>query len=652
MIWRLPLTVVVALALAFASLVVANVWETTSGAEKNASAQANVRDSYAGALRLYRAGYTEQARESARKLAATADAQEIPPELQAGWLEQWTGVNEDVAVFVGNLAFGLILALGVGALLLGLWRRADSPKCVIEDIENPHTDLKIGSDMRARIIEELDRANAPASRMLRVDGPSTGVGVVQSLPSSLKVIGPLIDWLRRPRYFRVVVYAHGPQTKRAAVSVTISNPRGGVVDSHTLRGREGETDAAAYIALSVDVAAWTLFRIKQELRRRGSTRPVQIMGARSWRSYAWYRRGVIASEASAECFHKALALDHRNVAALVELGDIQTRPRVAASSETFAAGLKHLKLALELVADATDYRGPKDRVRYLSEAYYRRGLRVLRKNGTEIDPLWYQASYKLARAYLHRAMTPGAEKKADLRNGILKAFALVQAIGATMVTLRGWRRFAIRPSACASLHRMFDEDAAFVLALYAGALAAWEQRTAPPCAAEQDASRISFEQLPDKLLTTTVPWEDAGEHALRSADLKQLLGDEAKYSRADMHYNVACYLAQRKEHSEAIDSLRDSSEHLNGEELAEWVEQAELDPSLRPLTEENARSRFAGLLNEMRRRAEPRIQPQPVVIFLWQPVPALNDRPALGPPKLTPATTQLLTLLKNDELYP
>lgn len=498
---------------------------------------------------------------------------------------------------VGLITLLLILAWIV--ILLG-WNitnwlrlvRVIGGRYVINHVGDPRDVEDAGQAVLSRIVDELNFAGRGARTLQSVDSPDAAVPVqVASLPEPLKALAPLINLLVRQNRFVITVTLLPVTSDEADVHVLLSKSTGRVLESRrfTEPCHDKGDELAAYTGAAMQAGAWLAFMLDKHMRSRlarDGNRRVELLGTRSWQSYAFLCRGLRHAQTEAEktaWYNAALREDHRNIGALIALGAILAR-----SEQSMHFGIRHLQWAREQLGDGTG--GHRHR------AGLRRALR-LEYPGTHADPKWFQATYALAIALLHRHDNRHRRQRHDeqgcLIDAIKKGTELAQAIGATQLTLASWwRRWAIQRGRRVELRRILDREDTTLASVVAASKASLEMQhpgyLLPPDPAWQPCDKRKLW----KRLRGLDPEDPASlppAESLLNAQLcsARCTGDEECHLDQRTRYNRACFHVRSGNYDKALEELKLVFAHVSAEpgqdseysrKLLRWA--ADRDPAL------------------------------------------------------------------------
>jgi tetratricopeptide (TPR) repeat protein len=563
---------------------------------------AETGDVYALANALLKAGYEKEAKDAAQNALKSDPKKSIPEPLKATkptWFEQletWmTGLWTLIGTGTKNL-IGILLFLWIGSRLARLawgllpWGRPQLGQVTIDKFEEPTPDLGIGRDLTEWLANEL-AAKSPAVRIVVVGGQGANpIPLTENtLPTQLNFLVPLLNWIRTPKKYCINGVIHAPLDDQVALTVNIHNHRGELEARNFFTNPFSGDQKAAYRELGTHAGAWALFELDRIYFRK-KREETKILGTTHWLSYALFRCGELASpavgrsDAEMKFFHEALAEDHNNIGALIVIGDHQARK--CNDDAEMKKGIDHLERARKRLDE--------------TEPVPKWGLFKAIPH-THINPLWFQATYALAVAYVHHSAQHEVGSRTDalqdLKKGIKYATELAVAIGATQLTLHDrWARCSLPVDAQHTLQQMLNRDMYYLLGVLAGAKASEEW--------------LKEEKLKEREKNASSPTPGSGDNELWK--WLQDLNTENLHCARDLvapleicrdkigwpaYYNLACFYSRAREYETSFSYLEQYFEHLDledstGKERAKW---ARKDPTLRP-TREQKKDAFDNLL--------------------------------------------------------
>ncbi|BCT77668.1 hypothetical protein SCMU_35100 [Sinomonas cyclohexanicum] len=515
----------------------------------------------------------------------------------------WFNLIADWAAKIGETGLAVIGMVAVAYCLYFILIRGKVGKrsFSLGDIAEPAGLEGTGAVVQSLVLEELRSAGKGPHTLKMVDGPDAAIPAAAAfLPEQWAWLGPLLA--SRSRRLNIDLTPVAKSEGRIGLDVRLSDRKGREVESVSLAQPAG-TDVESYASLATKAGAWLAFMVtKHSAGRRQQRHRVRLLGTEKWESYADFRCAQRCSgEEKRQWLDSALAKDHRNVGALVELG--RELARHVDDDHEMAEGIRHLRIARRL----------------LEPRYHFRSSLPWERGGASVDPLWYQTTYSLAVAHynrylVHRARASDPEGMAehDLRESLALSLKLSKAVGATQLTFKSpWRRFAIRRRSSETLRGTLDREYDDLATLVAGPLASWEMRPtghggrpvvrpAEKGWAALTPSRLDvlwelLADLPDNpdgrlpsalsvlnihTLARPVRSVADSENAEWDDDPLELVGLRARYQRS-------CVLMELGRYEEAVDDLEGALEHVSavdcGEEglggrwLLEWVRK---DPAL------------------------------------------------------------------------
>ncbi len=542
---------------------------------------------FAGASALLNAGYEDEAREEARKIAAEKRIP-IPNEFKepdvspSDWVKART---EDAAAWAGGLAIGAALFVAAVALLLKFHGWIVRRRFVtLGNFTSQQSGVSnAGEELKTVVGEELANASRTSQTFRVVDAAGVQLPELIDVPEQLAPFAKLIQLLFRRTILTISATARARDGGGWQVTAQI-NGRRRVLEQETF-----SVPAAAGAGLhpvGVWVGAWALYGLRANMGWRWRRRTYPF-GTANWQSFAWARLAAVgggAPELKRQRLHQALLHDHRHVAALALLGTEQTLD--PADEQSFADGLAHFEFAAVALAER-----PTRRSRVIRGRPHCKHVKF--------EPLWFQIAYAHTVALLHRyhdgeASNPRSAKGDDLTAGQDLAFELTRAIASTWLTLTGcWRRFAVNGTRRAELRKMLAWDDEYHLGVLAGALVTTRKKPVTPASVERRTGR--------RLWKWVAAFADEPE-----PKVEQLLGmvtSPPSHAHPDTLYNLACVWAQSGHMENALAALRASFEHDVGERFADNLHWAETDPTLQPLRNDEAWGpKLRGLLEELKQR--------------------------------------------------
>ena len=271
-------------------------------------------------------------------------------------------VNLDAQIVaLAGLAVLLLVLLWIAGLLV--WKAVNGLRLVrviggrytISHIEDPPGAAGVGQAVRNRIADELNFARRSARTLQNVDSPDAAVPIeVTALPEPVKGLAPMVNFLLRQNRFVITVTILPVTSGVAELHVLLSRSSGKVLESRSFAepiGRAG-SELEAYTGAAMQAGAWLTFMLDKYVRSRfagNGDRRVELLGTRSWESYAWLCRGLRHARSEKEqiaWYNAALRDDHRNIGALIALG-----AQLARDSGSMDFGIRHLEWAREQLGD-------------------------------------------------------------------------------------------------------------------------------------------------------------------------------------------------------------------------------------------------------------------------------------------------------------
>jgi hypothetical protein len=315
-----------------------------------------------------------------------------------------------------------------------------------------------------------------------------------------------------------------------------------------------ESRAEGLHRLGVAAAAWVVYQVLDAEGTRGEK---ELLGTKDWHSYAYFRAGLECHEGghvdqAQALYTRALERDPNNLAAVLNLAVLTARNGVGANGGPQAANLER---AIDRLAALKEHLARRQRLEYKPGSDG--ASRLLGR-----DPLWYQATYQLVSARLHRATAASLNRKPaekELARAWKEGLELTTALETTLDQLQRnpWPKHRARQLTDV-LERV--EDPSLVLL----ASVALERRAEPvqipptqgttsraallSCLRDADPNRESAET------------EDRANEAVALDEyiVETYLGREKRPTMSyRARYNLACYHSRRAA-SLAADSRRKS----------------------------------------------------------------------------------------------
>ena len=523
-----------------------------------------------------------------------------------------------IGAAIGTIVLLLILAWITGLLVwngynrLRLWQ-VRGGRYAIKQVEDPPGIVGVGQAVRSRIVDELSFAGRSARTLQNVDSPDAAVPTqVPVLPEPIKGLGPLVNLLLHQDRFVITVTALPVLSDKAKLHVLLSRSTGKVLESRRFTEPIGNREdiLEAYTGTAMQAGAWLAFMLDKYVRSRlprNGNRRVELLGTHSWLSYAWLCRGLRHAQSEKEqiaWYNAALRVDHRNIGALIALGK-----RLTASEESIHFGIRHLQWAREQLSGNRDS-GPN-----------REGMsRVLRIEhpGTHADPQWFQATFALAVALLHRHdhRSPHRIEQGCLTEAVEVGTELAQAIGATQLTLKSWwRRLALRRRRRVELRRILVREDTTLASVVASSKAALEMHDEGKLLAiepdwQPSRKRELWKRL-NKLDLKDLDSLPSAESLLNSQLCSDNCNDEECHLSETTRYNRACFYVRGEKYEKALAQLKLVFAHMSFEpdrddsEFSHWLLRwaAKDDPALAPLRA-NCKSEFEELIERANAAAQ------------------------------------------------
>lgn len=522
---------------------------------------------------LWKAGYVSEARVATRaalkqhSVTGLEDYLRVPKWEQTvnGAAYSLTAFAKAGAVFAAFLAAIVVLLVSTRKFYRTYFAKPRAIELCFGRFSDPNDRIEVGKTLKAALSAELAHASEAPTRLSDVSGPGATMPAPVELPTEVQFLKSLWAWAVRPTTY--VVHATATSGIRGGtIFVTIQDPQKQFVARRLFETQVStEVDRASYLELVNSIGAWMVFEVQKLLNPNGPDPTVH--GTKKWRSYEFVRRAETSTEDKKERYLRdAIAYDPLNVAALVMLGRIESER--FEDSDSMAAGISRLEIARRLM----------------------KGDR---------PPLWFQAMYGVAVAYLHRfaknepelqglesADLAQHEAKRDLDNGNNVALELAVEIGETMMGPCSKLKARKIPRVVdSSLRQMLTQEWRENIGVLAGSMASLE---ALRSAASKDEGRSPTVPLPwrsDKAkwawlasLNTTNP---------TSADLAAVLEDGEDDGRYYHNYNLACYNARAQNFDKAYTELTRTREKVSSQSRPFFLAYVWRDPTLSLLREKD-----------------------------------------------------------------
>lgn len=505
----------------------------------DAAAEDACPDPYAAAHALWDAGYEDEARSEARRVATEdAPGTAIPERFRApqasrgdetiAWLEDRT---DDAGTVSGAVAVLVVLVALAALGMLWVLRRILRPRVVVAD---PAGEVPGGAALSTLLMQELQSSGTGVS-VERVDGAAS----TPALDVASVFDGPW-SWvpalLRRTSKRATITVSLRPATvdeERVAVGVAIAASGNRVLTSRVFVESGEERPVAELAAMMVPrIAAWVIGDLvaRREVVDPGATSatPPDVR----WESWGWFRRGVAAAhrgrrDEARSCYLHAVETDATNAEAWVNLAALDLREpahlaRVAA----------RLEAAHDLGRERPGHESLAMRVLYL------RAVTDLHAAGDDPPPG-------------HRKLTDAAQH----------ATVLVATVARTLLAPSERRSAATRDA-----RRVADASLDAALTLLRSIQIA--RRVADPEAGREPADR---DRALRRLATLDAPAApEVGPEALRR--LLEAVRPRHAWARAAC-YNLACNEARRLASADAADRPALAEEML--EQLLRGLEGAD-----------------------------------------------------------------------------
>jgi tetratricopeptide (TPR) repeat protein len=295
-------------------------------------------------------GLHDEALKSIQKRLKEDDNAVVPDDLQylsGGWLPGWRTFRRNLIPwtmpFLEIAAGALLLLLGLAIARNFLARLLARRTLNIGEFDSDSLEEKfkfLGKDFPPIIRSQLNRiaAAAPGGQLDLVTGPIREITAIKELAGALpatptnlvsqlaKAIPALIDWLLPERIVTLTGKLHQPGRRGAGVSMQLVE-NGRIFANYTFwhhdfdDASDGSPDKlpGSLYQIAEYAAIWLVF----EWPRFG-WQPFELLGARDWKSYAYFRAGCFADEenrgaAAKNLYIKALQTDRKLRGARVNL---------------------------------------------------------------------------------------------------------------------------------------------------------------------------------------------------------------------------------------------------------------------------------------------------------------------------------------------
>jgi tetratricopeptide (TPR) repeat protein len=328
-------------------------------------------DAYAGARALFDAGYIDEAREEARRVAKTGEP--VPADLQAAdessparWKGRADGFVDDMGSY--GAALGIVAGLlAVSVFLLWqLWKASSNRRrrVSVDKLDAPDTMVPNAEAMTAMLIDEMGSGGSGRTLTLVRDAPdSPEFDVAAALGDKWKWLGTLWKSLPFSRALTVRgdVSMAGDGEHEVRVILTIARRRTHVVTKRVFSCSDADLSKADLVDLALrDAAAWLTWKLVQEGAVKSRPR-----GMLDWQSWARLRQGVWysdhgKSDAARTRYVDAVGYDHNNSAAWLNLASLDRR-------DDYETALERLKIADQRIVEQLG----SDRSRFSSAVWYR-----------------------------------------------------------------------------------------------------------------------------------------------------------------------------------------------------------------------------------------------------------------------------------------
>lgn len=375
---------------------------------------------YEVAEKLFDAGYKDEARAEARRIAKdVAPGTDIPERLRSEWFVK-AALGDLVGTLTPGFLFALLLLPVVVVLLYS--RHRHPARVAIERLANPSKDLEIGAGLTDMLVDEI-QSNGTGRSLEWVSDAVTEqeLDVADVLGDQWKWVNALLSKVAARRLVTVKgdasVLAAQDDSKKCEVALTLNvvDHAHRVVGTKTFR-RSGTTDAASlFWSLVPQAGSWVTWVLATETNAVRAWAP---LGTQDWRSWGLFRLGIwyydhYEDEKARACFLDAIARDPGNVAARLNLASLDVR-----DPQRWDIAIERLNTLEQLI--------PADRRR--------------------TDSVWYRAQYSHSVALLERS-THGESATENDRDRVAArdhAIGLVRAIAETQLRLEAPDRPARR----------------------------------------------------------------------------------------------------------------------------------------------------------------------------------------------------------------
>jgi tetratricopeptide (TPR) repeat protein len=477
-------------------------------------------DAYLGAEALREAGYVDEARAEAQRIAKeVVPGTAIPDNLRGP--HRWTAPLDAFVATVtsGSVAAGLVI-IAIALLLLVRWRVR--PRVTIETFADPSKDLAIGAALTDKLVDEIQSSGTGRSFEWVSDAVAEpDLKIADALGEQWKWLGAIVNRVARPRLITVngeasVWTSTGESAMtEATLTLKIINHKHRIIDSRSFRQRRAADPAALLLSLLPVAGAWVNWTLADKTR---AVRTWSMLGTKDWRSWGQFRQGFWHQEhgeleAARGCYLDSIATDVDNVAAWLNLASLDTR-----LPKSRDAAIERLNVVARSIPAAN------------------------RRTNT----LWYRAQYMRCVALLERSTqkTPTSCGEDDRTTAREQALDLVRNIGAVQAQLQRPRAAlaSLTSREVDDLRTLVDANEGRAVSLLASVLVASGQW--PPIDPQPNQTR-------DESLACLARLE--GDVTVENV-LRLLFGlrSDATLSTS-AHYNLACMYARAFCHSNKED---------------------------------------------------------------------------------------------------
>jgi tetratricopeptide (TPR) repeat protein len=562
-------------------------------------------------------GNDKAAREEVKRVVKEHPAAKVPDELQylfmgdlskplnlfkngLYWraLTEYRATRHWPAVLLGVLLLPLVCVVfwRLICLYLNILATLGRPKLDIGDFQGELESggaKNVSALMEEVIVGLYTEVDAPR-RVHLVSAPMEPLNVPEtvksSVPSHINILLALIDWALPQPVIILQGHLHPPGDRGVGLTLALVDKRTGrILDEHTMWQEDYGPDSdpgsqsdknssiAHHYRLAKPAAVWTLYKYNEHGRARGT----KLLGAKDWRSYAFFLAGVDwrlqrNNKQARQMFVEALNCDVNNQGAMLNLATLDVE-EAARTDGVYERAIDRL----------TKAQGDASRNSW---------LRTKEKDVHE-NPVWYKATYQLAAVYSYCGESGKAKKQAkDLWMATHQTRQELNKAGGARLQRKNLRAFleSIEPLAVtlyAGIHKIYPESGdgsdnkdrrgcweRFIAWLNAEDMEnGGSGETAAKAPAERESSNGSDEVFP------------------RVEISRQMQGIIAQWSKQNyrVHYNLACYRSvlgsskEGKNEREAREQYEEAIKHLRYafERRGDIVQWAKHDPALRGVRE-------------------------------------------------------------------